>query len=80
MKHPDLKEVSEVEWRAFLEKYPRKLVRDVFAVCEPPYVTFNDFELAPKWPESIVASCIWRYYETDPLYNPPFRILVEEGK
>ena len=61
---------SKEEFDDFIAKYPRPLTRDVFGAGEPPVVTFNDFTIAPKWPESVVASyfaedsvgpaCKWR--------------------
>ena len=53
---PIWKTVSEEEYKAFLENYPRKLRFDVYAVCDPPSCTYNDFKLANRWPYSIVAS------------------------
>lgn len=52
----EMRDVSKDEFAAFLKAYPRKLERDVYAACEPPMVTYNDFERAPYWPDSIVAS------------------------
>jgi hypothetical protein len=52
------KTVSKAEFDAFIAAYPRKLVRDVAAMYEPPLLTFNDFTLAPKWPQSVVAKII----------------------
>ena len=58
---PIWKTVSEEEYKNFLENYPRKLQFDVYAVCEPPSCTYNDFELANRWPYSIIArSYRWR--------------------
>ncbi len=51
-----LKIVDEAEFSAFLASYPRPLERDVFRACEPPLITYNDFERAPYWPDSVVAS------------------------
>ncbi len=51
-----LKNVSKEEFLEFLKAYPRPLTVDVYAVCEPPLVTYNDFELANRWPYSVVAS------------------------
>ena len=53
---PIEKVVSEDEFIAFVNNYPRKLVRDVTGICDPPAVSYNDFELADRWPYSIVAS------------------------
>ena len=48
---------SADEFKKFLDSYPRKLERNIFGACEPPLVTYNDFERAPYWPDSVVASC-----------------------
>ena len=48
--------VSKKEFELFIKSYPRKLIRDVSGISIPPTVTFNDFELANRWPYSIVAS------------------------
>lgn len=58
---PDLKECTADELEAFISSYPRELTRDVYAVVEPPLVTFNDFTLG-KWPESVVASYSQIYF------------------
>ena len=50
------KRVSKAEFEEFLRQYPRPLERDVFGACEPPAISYNDFELANRWPYSIVAS------------------------
>ena len=52
---PVMKEVSKQEFIDFLNKYPRELIRDVFGAYMPPLITYNDFELANRWPYSIVA-------------------------
>lgn len=46
---------TEAQMYAWVKAYPRKLTVDVYAVAEPPYVTFNDFTLG-DWPDSVVAS------------------------
>lgn len=51
----EYKHVSKQEFEAFLEKYPRKLSCNITGMCEPPAVSYNDFELG-KWPQSVVAS------------------------
>ncbi len=50
-----MKSVSKEEYEKYIDKYPRKLVRDVYAVCDPPLITYNDFTLG-EWPNSVVAS------------------------
>ena len=51
-----MKSVSQEEFRKFLENYPRSLEADVCGWAEPITVTYNDFELANRWPYSIVAT------------------------
>ena len=52
---PKEKRVSKSEFIEFLKNYPRKLERDVCGICDPPSITYNDFELANRWPYSVVA-------------------------
>lgn len=64
--------VTKEEFDKFLDNYPRNLDSHVMQTCDPPLVTFNDFELANRWPYSIVART-WiygsvpgsRYYEPE---------------
>ena len=51
----EYKEVSKEEFDKFIQEYPNKLERDVTGICEPPLATYNDFTIASKWPESVVA-------------------------
>ncbi len=48
------KACSAEELRAFVAAYPRTL-DDITFMYEPPLLTYNDFSIAPKWPESVVA-------------------------
>lgn len=68
---PIRKKVSEQEFIKFIKNYPRKLVRDVSGICDPPSITYNDFELADRWPYSIVANT-WMYSDDpeDYFYEP----------
>ena len=50
-----MRDCTKEELAEFVVTYPRPLERDVYGVCEPPLVTYNDFTLGP-WPLSIVAS------------------------
>ena len=52
---PEMVEVTKEEYYSFLEKYPRKITMDCTGICDPPLITANDFELANRWPHSIVA-------------------------
>ena len=68
---PDDKSVTRKEFEKFLKEYPRKLERDVFGAFEPPLVTYNDFELANRWPFSTVASTfLYTDDQNDPWYEP----------
>lgn len=62
-KEPDFQQVSRDEYNRFIENYPRPLARDVCAICDPPVITHNDFELANRWPYSVVART-WLYDDT----------------
>ena len=57
---PINKKVTKEEFYEFLKNYPRKLVCDVCGISEPPAVSYNDFELADRWPYSVVAHT-WAY-------------------
>lgn len=61
---PIQKNVSKDEFVQFIKSYPRKLERDVWGACDPPGISYNDFELAERWPYSIVAST--HVYSDDP--------------
>lgn len=61
---PIKKNVSKEEFEKFLDNYPRKLIVDVAGMFEPPAISYNDFELANRWPYSIVASTY--AYDDDP--------------
>lgn len=53
---PIIKRVTKNEFLEFIKNYPRHLIKDCNGVCDPPSITYNDFELANRWPYSIVAS------------------------
>lgn len=57
------KKVDKNAFNSFINNYPKKLERDVYGVCEPPLITYNDFSKG-DWPESIVASTY--LYENEP--------------
>lgn len=61
---PIKKRVTHDEFVTFVQNYPRKLTYDAFGAFDPPLVTYNDFELANRWPFSVVAST--RLYDEDP--------------
>ncbi len=49
------KQVSKEEFEEYIKQYPNPLEKNVCAIPEPPLLTYNDFKLAEKWPESVVA-------------------------
>lgn len=53
---PIREKVSKQEFLNFIKNYPRKLETDWCGISDPPSITYNDFELANRWPYSIVAS------------------------
>lgn len=61
---PIMKSVTYEEFNEFLINYPRSLIRDVYGVGDPPCITYNDFELADRWPYSVVART-W-FYSDEP--------------
>ena len=68
---PITKNVTKEEFMEFIKNYPRKLERDVCGISDPPAVSYNDFELANRWPYSIVASTF--LYDDNPesdVYEP----------
>jgi hypothetical protein len=75
---PIYKTVSHEEFKKFIKEYPRKLEGDCCGIFDPPLVTYNDFELANRWPYSVVAQyhagepC--EYYGWD--FKPEYRIVV----
>ena len=68
---PIEKKVSEEEFLHFINNYPRKLERDVIGMCDPPGISYNDFELADRWPYSEVAfGHLWSDDPDDYFYCP----------
>lgn len=68
---PIEKVVSEQEFIDFINNYPRKLTRDVTGICDPPAISYNDFELADRWPYSVVAyGHVWDDDPKDYFYKP----------
>lgn len=68
---PNNIQVTKEEFYEFIQNYPRKLVRDVTGICDPPYVSYNDFELANRWPCSVVAATYLYDNEPDGYYYEP---------
>lgn len=75
---PIKKKVSKEEFQTFLDNYPRKLTYDWSGISEPPVISYNDFELANRWPYSVVAYT-WAYSDDPNDYyyssNPSFFIM-----
>ena len=68
---PIMKKVTKQEFIDFINSYPRKLERDVFGACDPPSVTYNDFELANRWPYSVIASTMLYSDKPDDYWYAP---------
>lgn len=68
---PKRRKVSKEEFEKYISQYPRKLSIDVCGISEPPSITYNDFELANRWPYSVVANT-WAYSDNtnDFFYEP----------
>lgn len=49
---PELQQVTKEAFDKFLHSYPNHLEEDYYMGV----VTYNDFSIAPMWPDSIVAS------------------------
>lgn len=67
----EYKRVNKEEFYNFIKNYPRKLTCDCYGVCDPPSITYNDFELANRWPYSIVASTFAYSDNPDDYYYCP---------
>lgn len=52
---PKFESVTKEKFEEFIKQYPRHLERDCCGIYEPPLITYNDFELADRWPHSVVA-------------------------
>ena len=57
------KDVTKQEFDEFIASYPRYLERDVCGICEPPAVTYNDWEIG-WWSRSVVANTL--LYDDNP--------------
>lgn len=68
---PIHKKVTKEEFIKFIQSYPRKLKMDVWGACEPPLITYNDFELADRWPYSVVADTHAWSNDPDHYYYAP---------
>ena len=53
--------VSKEDFDKFISNYPSQLNVNVCGISEPLLVTYNDFSLKKKWPESVVA----KYHDTE---------------
>ena len=64
------KKVTESEFNNFIKEYDKRLEKDVFRACDPPFLTYNDFSADKIWPESIVAKvCLNSSMKYHPLYD-----------
>ena len=70
------KKVSKEEFKKFIEEYPNELKTDIARICEPPLLSYNDFTIADKWPDSIVAKVILLSYMDEDMEDE-YKILKE---
>lgn len=68
---PIKKKVTKEEFERYISNYPRRLEVDVCGISDPPLISYNDFELANRWPYSVVART-WAYDDNpnDYFYEP----------
>ncbi len=75
---PIMKKVNKKEFAKFIENYPRKLLCNYHRVCTPPAISYNDIELANRYPHSRVANT-WAYSDDPDHYyykeNPEYYIM-----
>jgi hypothetical protein len=75
---PKMVLVTKENFCDFIKNYPRKLAYDCTGICEPPAISYNDFELANRWPYSVVART-WAYSDDPKDYyysdNPKYYIM-----
>ena len=57
---PKFESVTKEKFEEFIEQYPRYLEENYCGIYSPPLITYNDFELANRWPYSVVART-WLY-------------------
>lgn len=75
---PQIKKVNKAEFEEFIKNYPRELEADCYYVCSPPLISYNDFELANRWPYSIVAKTfLYSDNEGDLYYKPEEQRIYE---
>ena len=68
---PIEKDVTKEEFYEFVKNYPRKLEYNCCGIPELPAISYNDFELANRWPYSVVAStCLYDGKPEDWWYIP----------
>ena len=64
------KDVTKQEFDEFIASYPRRLERDVCGICEPPAVSYNDWEIG-WWSRSVVANTmLYSDNPKDSYYEP----------
>lgn len=71
---PKFESVTKEKFEEFIKQYPRQLEANYCGIYSPPLITYNDLELADRWPHSVVAhtsaydSVPWDYSEYDEVY------------
>ena len=71
---PKFESVTKEKFEEFIKQYPRYLEENYCGIWSPPLITYNDLELADRWPHSVVActsaydSVPWDYSEDEREY------------
>lgn len=68
---PKEKNVTKEEFEQFIRNYPRELEKHVSGICYPPAISYNDFELANRWPYRAVAKTFMYTDDEGDLWNEP---------
>ena len=67
---PQIKKVTEPEFIDFCNSYPRALIRHVCGICEPPAVSYNDFEIGWSGLSIVASTFLYDDNPKDYFYEP----------
>lgn len=51
---PQKRQVTREEFESFIHRYPSKLEKDFYAIADPPWLLYHDFERGEGW-DALVA-------------------------
>lgn len=71
MVEPIRENVTKKEFDDFIKKYPRKLNYNCCDISIPPSISYNDFELANRWPYSVIANTFAYSDDMEDYYYTP---------